>query len=200
MTSIRCQPARIFMIIGNFNAYVLAGGSSRRMGVDKLFLQIDGRSMLERAIATCKSCFKQVKLVTIQATRLSSFGYPVITDSPRAKGPMAGVIAALEDCDTSHCFVTAGDLLDLNAEIIELMVTQYRGQQYLGLIETNNIQPLCGIYHKSSLEVFYRFTQNDDFCMTKAVMALNYSGIVLRNSRWRNINCPEDLPNGVING
>ena len=72
------------MIIENFNAYVLAGGSSRRMGVDKLFLQVDGRSMLERAITTCKSCFKQVKLVAGQAARLSSFGQAVIMDSPKA--------------------------------------------------------------------------------------------------------------------
>jgi len=199
--SIRCQPgADFFMITGNFNAYVLAGGSSRRMGVDKLFLQIDGLSMLERAIAACKSCFKQVKLVASQATRLSSFGQAVIMDSPKAKGPMAGVIAALEDCETSQCFITAADLLDLNTEVIELMVSQYRGQQYFGLIEPNNIQPLCGIYRKSALEVFYKFARIDDFRMTEAVKAMNYGGIVFPNSPWRNINRPEDLPNGVVNG
>ena len=186
------------MIIENFNAYVLAGGSSRRMGINKLFLQIDGRSMLERAIATCQSCFRQVKLVASQAASLSSLGRAVIMDSPKAKGPMAGVIAALEDCETSQCFITAADLLDLNTEVIELMVSQYRGQQYFGLIEPNNIQPLCGIYNKSALEVFYQFAQNDDFRMTEIVKALNYSGIVLPNSYWRNINRPEDLPNGVI--
>jgi molybdopterin-guanine dinucleotide biosynthesis protein A len=183
----------------NFNAYILAGGSSRRMGVDKLFLQIEGRSMLERAIATCKSCFRRVKLAAGQADRLSSLDCEVIIDSTKAKGPMAGIIAALEDCRTNSCFVTAADLPDLSAEMIESLVSQYRGQQYFGFIEANNIQPLCGIYHVSSLEVFYRFAQNNDFRMTEAVEALNYGGIDLPECRWRNINRPQDLPDGASN-
>jgi molybdopterin-guanine dinucleotide biosynthesis protein A len=188
------------MIIGNFNAYVLAGGSSRRMGVDKLFVQINGLSMLERAIATCKKCFNQVKLVSPQTDKLLSYDCPVIIDNPKAKGPMAGVIAALEDCDTDICFITAVDLPDLSVEIIESLIANYQNQQYLGLLETNGPQPLCGIYHKSSLEVLYRMAHNNDYRMTEALTSLNYGGIVVREKRWRNINCPEDLPNGVTNG
>lgn len=189
-----------FMIRRDLIAYVLVGGSSRRMGVDKLFLKIDGQSLLERTIATCEACFKQVKLVAGQSVKFSSLGFTVVLDSPRARGPMAGVIAALEDCDTDSCFVTAADLFDLSAEVIASLVTQYHGQQYLGLIETDGLQPLCGLYHKSSLEVFYRCAQNGEFCMAEAMKALNHSGIVLPTGQWRNINYREDLAIGGLNG
>jgi molybdopterin-guanine dinucleotide biosynthesis protein A len=113
---------------------------------------------------------------------------------------MAGVIAALEDCDTQTCFVTAVDLFDLNAGVIASLITRYRGEQYLGLIESNGVQPLCGIYHKSSLDVFYRYAQNNEFCMTEALKVLDHSGIVLPAGQWRNLNCPEDLAMGELCG
>jgi molybdopterin-guanine dinucleotide biosynthesis protein A len=196
-----CQPVGgFFMVTKNLVAYVLAGGSSRRMGVDKLFLQIDGQSLLERTLATCEAYFQQVKLVAGQSAKFSSLDYPVVLDSPRARGPMAGVIAALEDCGTDVCFVTAADLFDLSAEVIASLVAQYRGQQYFGLIETNRLQPLCGIYHKSSLNVFYRCAQNREFRMAEALKILNHSGIILPTGQWRNINYREDLAIGGLNG
>ena len=188
------------MVRRDIIAYVLAGGSSRRMGVDKLFLQIGGQSLLERTIATCEACFKQVKLVTGNAAKFSLLDYTVVLDSPGVHGPMAGVIAALEDCDTDRCFVTAADLFDLSAEVIASLVTQYRGQQYMGLIETNCLQPLCGLYHKSSLETLYRFAEKDEYSMIKAVKALNHSGIVLPAGQWRNLNYRADLAAGGLNG
>ncbi|UCD94391.1 MAG: molybdenum cofactor guanylyltransferase [Candidatus Zixiibacteriota bacterium] len=197
----RCQPAAdFFMVSKDLIAYVLAGGSSRRMNTDKLFLKIGGKSLLERTIATCEACFEQVKLVAGQSAKFSSLGYTVVLDSPRAGGPMAGVIAALEDCDTDSCFVTAADLVDLSAEVIYSLVSRYRGQQYLGLIETDGLQPLCGIYHKSSLQAFYRCAQNNEFCMDASMKALNHNGVVLPPGQWRNINCPKDLEIGGLNG
>ena len=188
------------MIRSDFIAYVLAGGSSHRMRVDKLFLQIGGQSLLERAIATCEPCFRQVRLVAGQSDRFSSLDYTVVLDSPRASGPMAGVIAALEDCETDSCFLTAADLFDLSAEVIESLVDQYRGQQYLGVKESSGLQPLCGIYHRSSLGAFYRCAQNGKYRMADALNELKSDGVALPSGQWRNINSPEDLAVGGLNG
>jgi molybdopterin-guanine dinucleotide biosynthesis protein A len=188
------------MIRSDFIAYVLAGGSSHRMRVDKLFLQIGGQSLLERAIATCEPCFRQVRLVAGQSDRFSSLDYTVVLDSPRASGPMAGVIAALEDCETDSCFLTAADLFDLSSEVIESLVAQYRGQQYLGVKESSGLQPLCGIYHRSSLGAFYRCAQNGKYRMADALNELKSDGVALPSGQWRNINSPEDLAVGGLDG
>lgn len=188
------------MIGRDIIAYILAGGGSRRMGVDKLFLQIGGQSLVERTIAVCETSFKKVKLVAGESAKFASLGHTVVLDSPRARGPMAGIIAALEDCDTDSCFITAADLIDLSPDLISSLADKYHGQQYLGLIEKNGMQPLCGFYHRSSLDVLYRFAENGEYSMVKAVMALNHRGMVLPAGRWRNINCREDLATGDING
>ena len=189
-----------FMIEENLNAYILVGGSSRRMGTDKLYLQFEGQTLLERAITTCETCFKEVKLVARNLSSLSSLDYELVQDSPSAKGPMAGIIAALEDCKTAICFVTAVDLPDLSHKVIESLIYQYKDQQYFGLLEAKGLQPLCAIYHKSALKNFYQFARNGDFRMTEAVKALDHAGIALPSDRWRNLNYPQDLAIEYFNG
>jgi molybdopterin-guanine dinucleotide biosynthesis protein A len=174
-------------------AYVLAGGLSRRMGTNKLSLIIDGVSLLERTTTKCAASFEQVKLVAPEVGDLAELGYPVILDSPSALGPMAGIIAALEDCQAESCFVTAADLFDLRAEVVALLVSQYRGQQYLGLKEPLGIQPLCGIYHRSALTVLHARASQGEFGMVDALKQMATDSIALPPGLWRNINCPEDL-------
>jgi molybdopterin-guanine dinucleotide biosynthesis protein A len=149
--------------------------------------------LLERTIATCAVSFDRVKVVAPEAGKVSELGYPVVLDSPRASGPMAGVIAALEDCSTDTCFVTAADLLDLRTEVIQLLVSQYRGQQYFGLKEHAGIQPLCGIYHKSALKVLHARAGDELFGMNDALKQMSSASIVVPPGSWRNINCPDDL-------
>lgn len=177
----------------DFTAYVLAGGRSRRMGVNKLFMKIDGRTLLERTLATCEACFAQVKVVAGQSDRFPALDYSIVLDSQRARGPMAGVIAALEDCDSESCFLTAADLLDLSPEVIASLVDRYRGEEYLGLIEPGGLQPLCGIYHKSALGAFYQCARRGEFSIVAALSLLRHRGVDLPAGQWRNINSPDDL-------
>jgi molybdopterin-guanine dinucleotide biosynthesis protein A len=197
----RCQSVVDFFMVGQeLTAYILVGGDSRRMGVDKLFLRINGLSLLERVITTCKRCFVTVKLVSGCSDKFSSFNYAVVKDSPMAHGPMAGIIAALEDCESDRCFVTAADLFDLGTKVITTLLSEYKGQQYLGLRESGGVQPLCGIYHASALDTMYEFAQNGEYRMTELVHALAHDVIDLPIGRWRNLNSPEDIVIGGLNG
>jgi molybdopterin-guanine dinucleotide biosynthesis protein A len=185
------------MVAESIDGYVLAGGSSRRMGADKLFLQVDGKSLLERMVDVCERCFNRVKLVAGESEKLLSLNREVVQDNPVAKGPLAGIIAAIEDCRSDCCFITAADLVDLNAEMIESLVSQYKGQQYLGFMESGGLQPLCGIYHRSSLENLYECAKRGIFRMSEVVKILDHAGFALPSIRWRNINYPEDLAVGA---
>lgn len=174
-------------------AYVLAGGQSRRMGTDKLSLMIGGASLLERTTAVCAASFGLVKLVAPTAGKLSELGYPVVLDSPTAAGPMAGIIAVLEDCPTESCFVTAADLFDLSTEVIELLVSRYRGQDYIGLKEERGVQPLCGIYNVAALAVLQSRAEKGSYGMSDALQDMRIGSVEIPPGQWRNLNRPEDL-------
>lgn len=71
---------------------VLAGGMSTRFGSDKALAVLDGRTLLERAVASLKALCDAVVIVG----RTDSDLAPAIADWPRpGMGPLAGLAAAL---------------------------------------------------------------------------------------------------------
>ena len=78
---------------------ILAGGQARRMGgVDKAFIEVGGKPLLEHAIARARP---QVSDLLISAngdpSRFARFGFPVLADRVQGfLGPLAGILTGLE--------------------------------------------------------------------------------------------------------
>jgi molybdopterin-guanine dinucleotide biosynthesis protein A len=78
---------------------VLAGGSASRMGGgDKPLLDVGGRSMLERVIATLVAETSAIAIsASADPSRFARFGIPILPDGPFVgRGPLAGVLAGLD--------------------------------------------------------------------------------------------------------
>jgi len=78
-------------------AVILAGGQGTRLGgVDKAFLELCGRPLIEHLLAWLGP---QVRDIAISANgelgRFAGFGRPVLPDRLEGKGPLAGVAAGL---------------------------------------------------------------------------------------------------------
>src|SRR5690348_1515752 len=74
-------------------AFILAGGKSTRMGADKAFVPLDGRTLLARALDLARSVTPDVRIVGNPET-FASFA-PVVEDVFRDRGPLGGIHAAL---------------------------------------------------------------------------------------------------------
>src|SRR4029077_14372217 len=78
---------------------VLAGGQARRMGGgDKAFLQVGGKTILERVLARLNPyCAPIILNANGDPARFSRYGLPVVADSvPDFAGPLAGILAGLD--------------------------------------------------------------------------------------------------------
>jgi molybdopterin-guanine dinucleotide biosynthesis protein A len=175
------------------NAYILAGGKSSRMGRDKLFLEVDGKYLLRHALLTCCELFERVSIVAKEKNKFSAFDCKVVLDWEGAEGPMAGIVAALQDCPEDNCFITAADLLDLSTTTISMLVRRYQGEQYFGLKELEGIQPLCGIYARSSLDTLIKAAKHGRYGLHEALEQLDTRLISVNSDSWRNINRPGDI-------
>ncbi len=173
-------------------AYVMAGGQSRRMGRDKLFMHVDGVPLLDRTLQVCHSLFDDVYIVARQRAKFGSLKYDVFLDAPGAEGPMAGIITALRHCTAAACFVAAADLPDLDNAVITTLLLEYAGEQYLGVAEPGRCQPLCGIYAVSSLPVFLAAAKRGDYTLHTVLTALDHRFVQLNIKQWRNVNWPID--------
>lgn len=77
---------------------VLAGGLSRRMGVDKAFVTLAGRPLVAHALDRLRAQCAGVAINSNgDAARFAAFGVPVVADGVKGfPGPLAGVLAGLD--------------------------------------------------------------------------------------------------------
>jgi len=149
-------------VIGDCTAIILAGGDSRRMGSDKANLQLGDQTMLQRMIATMQQVFPQV-IVSVRQPRPGIELTQVCDDQTGsgkpgdvgmlAGGPLAGLIAGLEQITTPWAFVVACDMPFVKPALVELLA-EYRGEyQAVVPVAQGHPQPLAAFYACSCLDI-----------------------------------------------
>ena len=129
------------------SAILLAGGLSRRMGVDKSTLLVAGEPLWQRQLRTIKALEPAAFWVSARG-ELSwcPSGIEVVVDKSPSRGPLSGVAAALSRLQTSHLLVLAVDLPQMTAEHLRQLWAL--SQPGAGVIPLNGgyFEPLCAIY------------------------------------------------------
>src|SRR5438132_1126544 len=103
-------------------AFILAGGKSTRMGVDKVFLQLDGRTLLARALELARGLASDVRIVG-DVPKFEKFG-PVVEDIFQNCGPLGGIHAALRASATDLNLILAVDVPFVPAPFLSYMIEQ----------------------------------------------------------------------------
>lgn len=102
---------------------VLAGGRSTRFGADKLAVELDGHTVLERAIAAVSAVTFEV--VVVGASR----AYPdvrTVADPEPFGGPLQALAGALAATSTDLGIVVAGDMPSLVPGVLEILIATLR--------------------------------------------------------------------------
>jgi molybdopterin-guanine dinucleotide biosynthesis protein A len=140
-------------LVGELTAFVLAGGHSRRMGQDKAFLELGGRTLLDRAMELASAVASSVRIVAPQEKFLTIAR--TIEDVFPDCGPLGGIHAALS-CTTSELnLMLAVDSPFVEAGFLKYMITQ--ASQVSALVTVpeaeKGFQPLCAVYRRDFREV-----------------------------------------------
>jgi molybdopterin-guanine dinucleotide biosynthesis protein A len=130
--------------------FVLAGGNSSRMGpgIDKVFIDFKGDTLLERALATMRRVCANVTIVgdPIKFTKDAS----VVKDVYPGCGPLAGIHAALVQSSAELNFILAVDMPFVSTELLEfIFATAERATSTVTVPRSvGKIQPLCAVYRR----------------------------------------------------
>ncbi len=111
---------------------ILAGGLARRMnGQDKGLIQFRGKPLIHYAIVAIRPLVKQVFInANRHLDQYQQFGYPVITDQTNTfDGPLAGVLTALEECQTEVLLVMPCDSPLIESSHLERLLTMREDNQ-----------------------------------------------------------------------
>lgn len=112
-----------------FSAVVLAGGQSRRMGVDKALLCLPGGgpTLVERVVAAARAAgAADVIVVAGDAGRLPPMDARTVPDAVAGTGPLAGLAAGLETARYDTTLALACDLPYLSVPLLRWMTAQPR--------------------------------------------------------------------------
>jgi molybdopterin-guanine dinucleotide biosynthesis protein A len=135
----------------SWTAVVLAGGRGSRMGgVDKPRIEIDGRTLLARAISGIPS---DVPVVVVGPAHddLSDREIRVVREEPAFGGPVAALAAALPLVSTPLIGLVGGDMPAAGA-LLTRLAAKWDGEPALVPVDaTGRRQPLCSVLTTDAL-------------------------------------------------
>ena len=135
---------------------ILAGGKSRRMGQDKALLEYEGKPLIQHVAEALRCVFKKVIIISDHGKRYKFLGLPVHEDSYKHCGPLGGIHAAFARTKTEKIFVASCDLPLLSSQTVLNIVTWPLPGDAVVVRCGRSIQPLCGVYSRSSFHVLER--------------------------------------------
>lgn len=136
-------------MIADCTGLVLAGGESRRMGVDKPGLDFGGMTLLGRVVGRLQDVFPSV-VVSVRAAR-ADVAVPQVRDAHPAGGPLAGLCAGLAAVDTPWVFAVAADMPFLQSGVIRQLAIHREAVQAVVPVIQGFPQPLAAYYATSAL-------------------------------------------------
>ena len=136
------------------SAFILAGGKSTRMGRDKAFVTLDGRTLLDRMLEAARSLTDDVRIVGDRA-KFSTFA-PVVEDIFPGCGPLAGIHAALRASNRDLNLMLAVDLPFISPSLLQYVITRAKDSPDTTVTAARSaggLQPLCAAYRREFAEV-----------------------------------------------
>ncbi len=185
---------------------VLAGGRSRRMGIDKAHLVLDGETMLERAVRNALATEQPVAVSgmdTPEAWTLPSI--PFIPDLIPFAGPLHGITRLLEHF-MSPLLVIGCDMPLVTPDALEWLIGQAgrrTGEEGLTVIDrSGTVQPLFSVYTPAVLArpdvdsgegSTATFATTSSSTTTFSTSFSSSARVVIETGRFERIAIPEDL-------
>lgn len=176
------------------SAYILCGGQSRRMGTDKGLVEYRERTFMDWCISAIRPVTENIKLVTSNR-KYNEFGYTLIQDIHKNKGPAGGIYTALEDSANHWNLILSCDLPGIKSSLLNYLIEETSNKTSIAFLSSSyNDYPLIGLYHKNCRKYFSEAIQKNELRLMNIIRSLNYERIEIPPSEIvNNINTKKEL-------
>jgi molybdopterin-guanine dinucleotide biosynthesis protein A len=131
---------------------LLAGGKSQRMGRDKRFLELDGRTLLDRSLSALETVFSDVLLVVAEPMpQLVGTPHRIVTDLVPNRATLGGLYTGLTAATHPRIFAAACDMPFLAPGVIARLAQLGQGFDLVLVQLASGPQPMHAIYSKACL-------------------------------------------------
>ncbi|MCB1246181.1 MAG: molybdenum cofactor guanylyltransferase [Acidimicrobiia bacterium] len=180
------------MLVTHTVGAVLNGGSATRMGSPKGEVELDGVPFIDRAIGTLSLVVSEVVVCG------GAYGgsLPLLPDTTRGVGPLAGLRAALDYASGRPVAVCAVDMPLVSIELMRRLSDPQVGRNEVRVAQANGdgtVQPLCGTYGPGAIDVIDTMLTEGLRSVHGLLDRLDVSYVGADDSLIVNINTPDDL-------
>ena len=183
--------------------FILAGGLSSRMGVDKSRLRLGGRTFVEIAAGALAAVSDRVSVVGSRAG-VESHGLPVVRDVHEGLGALGGLHAALGACEAPWAAVVPCDLPFVTGELFGRLASLRDDEvdAVAPVQKDGRPQPLCALYAPARcLEAAERLIRTGELrprallraVRTRWVSFAELSDLDGSQRFFENVNTPDDF-------
>ncbi len=178
---------------------VLAGGASSRMGRPKAFIEVEGQTMLDRAVAALMDAATDpIIVVGGDQEAIEASGHRFVPDEYPGEGPLGGIISALGAVDTDLVVVLACDLLDPSpTAVIRLLASLGAGDVAVPVVD-GRAQWLHAAWRRSAESTLRAAFSRGERAPRSALDGLVTVEVFDGSPSWyQDADTPSDLPSGA---
>lgn len=179
---------------------VLAGGTSSRLGQDKVVLRYHNQTLLERAVRVLGTCCSRV-VISCRDPHIVPPHLEIVVDETGRIGPLGGIITALRQLG-GPLLALACDLPLMDQSFLRKLITARARRPDSCLMTTwqergsDRLQPLVAIYEPEALPLLEASMKAGKFKLHQIIPATRRQ-VLLYGPEERqiffNINYPRDL-------
>jgi molybdenum cofactor guanylyltransferase len=186
---------------------ILAGGQSRRMGIEKGLVQFGDQPLIQRAISVLKENCSEI-LISANSSSYNHLELKVIPDLIPDSGPMGGIYSCLMTSGNRKNLVLSCDMPFIKPGIFRVLA-HHIGDALICVPwhEGEHFEPLCGIYLKDCLPGMKDFIDNKNYKLPELFAHIKFKGVPVNTIHpplphyyFLNINSPADLARAMSLG
>ncbi|WP_167617654.1 molybdenum cofactor guanylyltransferase [Maribellus sediminis] len=177
---------------------ILTGGQSKRMGSDKALLQLEGKTLLKRAVDLCTGLCDEI-LISSNNPEHQVEGIQRIDDEIADCGPIGGIFSCLKHSASDWNFVLSVDAPFVQPDFIQFLKNKTDQFDAIVPVHDGKKEPLIAMYHKNALPQIEAQIKAENYKLHFLLQELNTNFVdatewlVRYPELFRNLNAPEDL-------
>ncbi len=182
---------------------VLAGGRSSRMGTEKGLVQVDGKPMISHVLDVLEKLGVCDIKICANDPRYEQFGYPVIKDLVKEKGPIGGMYSALLESETENNLILSCDIPNISVEVLQFLLKNSNEELATIVAYNGKKHPLIGVYKIGGLPIIKKCVETDELRLTDLCKQLGAKVVTIPNHvgndrDFLNMNTPQELENSML--
>ena len=162
-------------------AVILAGGKSSRMGSNKAFLKLKGKTFIELQIDLLREVFDDIFISANTPLEYEYLNLPVFKDIYPDKGPLGGIYTSLINSNSFHTFMLACDMPFVGVKLIKHLKDLTKEFDVVIPKSERGLEPLHAFYSKNCIDPIKRELEEDNLRIINFFPQVNTKIVELDN-------------------